>query len=238
MLGQPIRHASSPGGRLPPHGQVARGRHRDGRGAHHHPDAPGARSRRKVPSSSSARVWSRSRCRTGPPSRTWLPSTGRPWASSPWIRRRWPICASRRGTRSTSPGWSGSSRSSASSTPRRRPTPSSPTRSSLNLADVVPSIAGPKRPQDRIALRDAKTSWGRTLEGIQANLKDDAKASAQVTHRPGGRRAGDLRAEERRAVVIAAITSCTNTSNPAVMLAAGLLAAARRWPRASTWRPG
>ncbi|MFW6067858.1 MAG: aconitate hydratase AcnA [Myxococcota bacterium] len=87
----------------------------------------------------------------------------------------------------------------------------------LDLGDVVPSLAGPKRPQDRIALTDAKRSWGRTLEGLS-----------------GGEAPGDVRVEVRRgdetfelrngAVVIAAITSCTNTSNPAVMLAAGLVA--------------
>ncbi len=93
----------------------------------------------------------------------------------------------------------------------------------LNLGDVVPSIAGPKRPQDRIALADSKKAWQRTLEGVKANLKDDAKESAQVTLEREGAEAETFELKNG-AVVIAAITSCTNTSNPAVMLAAGLVA--------------
>ena len=88
----------------------------------------------------------------------------------------------------------------------------------LDLGDVVPSIAGPKRPQDRIALSESKTVWAKTLEGIRSNLPESAKASAEVT------KGGETFTLENGAVVIAAITSCTNTSNPAVMLAAGLVA--------------
>jgi aconitate hydratase len=84
----------------------------------------------------------------------------------------------------------------------------------LDLGDVVPSIAGPKRPQDRIALTDAKRGWQRTQEGLGA----DPKAKAEVT------RGGETFELNQGDVVIAAITSCTNTSNPAVMLGAGLLA--------------
>ena len=85
----------------------------------------------------------------------------------------------------------------------------------LDLADVVPSIAGPKRPQDRVALKDSKP---RFLEALTNEFKkpneagkrtDVAGADYTVGH-------GD--------VVIAAITSCTNTSNPYVMIGAGLLA--------------
>jgi len=93
----------------------------------------------------------------------------------------------------------------------------------LNLGDVVPSIAGPKRPQDRIALAESKKAWHRTLEGIKANLEDDAKESAQVTLTREGLEAETFELKNG-AIVIAAITSCTNTSNPAVMIAAGLLA--------------
>ncbi|MBO6938917.1 MAG: aconitate hydratase AcnA [Deltaproteobacteria bacterium] len=93
----------------------------------------------------------------------------------------------------------------------------------LNLGDVVPSIAGPKRPQDRIALADSKKAWHRTLEGVKANLKDTAKESAKVTLEREGAEAETFELKNG-AVVIAAITSCTNTSNPAVMLAAGLVA--------------
>lgn len=79
----------------------------------------------------------------------------------------------------------------------------------LNLADVEPSIAGPKRPQDRIVLKNAK----------QAFLDHIKKVKPEITE-------GDLSGDVLRdgSVVIAAITSCTNTSNPAVMIAAGLLA--------------
>ncbi len=101
----------------------------------------------------------------------------------------------------------------------------------LDLGDVVPSIAGPKRPQDRIPLRDAKSAWERTFQAIQPQLRDDAKNSVQVA-RDGG--SFDL---EHGAVVIAAITSCTNTSNPQVMLAAGLVArkAAQAGLRVKPW---
>ncbi len=76
----------------------------------------------------------------------------------------------------------------------------------LDLQDVVPSLAGPKRPQDRIDLPDVKKNFLATLAAEQRTAQVD---SYQI--RDG-------------AVVIAAITSCTNTSNPSVMLAAGLLA--------------
>ena len=84
----------------------------------------------------------------------------------------------------------------------------------LDLGDVVPSIAGPKRPQDRIALTDAKDAYLRVQESFGA----EPGAGVEVT------RGGETFRLENGAVVIAAITSCTNTSNPAVMLAAGLVA--------------
>jgi aconitate hydratase len=84
----------------------------------------------------------------------------------------------------------------------------------LDLGDVVPSIAGPKRPQDRIALTDSKRSFEGVLQGFEAS----ADKGAEVT------RGDDTFKLQNGAVVIAAITSCTNTSNPAVMLAAGLVA--------------
>lgn len=84
---------------------------------------------------------------------------------------------------------------------------------SLNLADVQPSLAGPKRPQDKILLKDAVAS---SLESIESEGQGQADQRFEV---PGGGFTvghGD--------VMIAAITSCTNTSNPMVMLGAGLLA--------------
>jgi aconitate hydratase len=87
----------------------------------------------------------------------------------------------------------------------------------LDLATVVPCIAGPKRPQDRISLTDAKPAFetavtpflpsGGTATATKVTLADGTETELENGH-----------------VVIAAITSCTNTSNPSVMLAAGLLA--------------
>ena len=86
----------------------------------------------------------------------------------------------------------------------------------LDLATVMPSIAGPKRPQDRVLLKDASRAFLDDLTkglGVPAN---DAKKSVPVAGKNYEITHGD--------VVIAAITSCTNTSNPYVMLGAGLLA--------------
>ncbi len=91
----------------------------------------------------------------------------------------------------------------------------------LDLASVVPSIAGPRRPQDRIALTDAKRAFFGALRDEHGALDPD------VPMQDGGV-AVELEGEQHLLrhgdVVIAAITSCTNTSNPAVMLAAGLVA--------------
>jgi aconitate hydratase len=130
----------------------------------------------------------------------------------------------------------------------------------LDLGDVEPSIAGPKRPQDRIALADAKGAFLESLKEFDpeaaeslGNSYDDAVAGSFPASDPPGedhnddrgkpRHAGGTVVEERKAepvavkledgteteldhgrVVIAAITSCTNTSNPTVMVGAGLLA--------------
>ena len=92
----------------------------------------------------------------------------------------------------------------------------------LDLATVVPSLAGPKRPQDRIPLADMKSAYQKTLlapvgpQGIglqEADLDRTAVVSNGQSVEIG-----------HGAVVIAAITSCTNTSNPSVMLGAGLVA--------------
>ncbi|PZR58296.1 MAG: aconitate hydratase AcnA [Candidatus Meridianibacter frigidus] len=98
----------------------------------------------------------------------------------------------------------------------------------LNLNDVVPNLAGPRRPQDRVALSDVKTSFMAALQEWQA-LRDakPASAVARLENEGGGGTAVAARPSVEVAdgsVVIAAITSCTNTSNPAVMLGAGLVA--------------
>jgi len=96
----------------------------------------------------------------------------------------------------------------------------------LNLGDVRPSVAGPKRPQDRIALPDLKAKFNGALDKPIAEngfgKKDAREAHAEVKLN-GIRPATDVQINHG-SVLIAAITSCTNTSNPSVMIAAGLLA--------------
>ena len=81
----------------------------------------------------------------------------------------------------------------------------------LDLGKVEPTLAGPKRPQDRVPLRQAKSSFAKAMEGTaqkHVNVKNN----------------GDHFELSNGSVVIAAITSCTNTSNPSLMLGAGLVA--------------
>jgi aconitate hydratase len=84
----------------------------------------------------------------------------------------------------------------------------------LDLGTVVPSLAGPKRPQDRVSLSDAKASFVSALADY--TREPAAAVETQIASEPVEIGHG--------AVVIAAITSCTNTSNPSVMIGAGLLA--------------
>ncbi len=88
----------------------------------------------------------------------------------------------------------------------------------LDLGDVVPSLAGPKRPQDRIALTQSKTAFATDIKALKEERDIQSKGSAEITI------AGDKMSLNDGAVVLAAITSCTNTSNPSVMLGAGLVA--------------
>ena len=104
----------------------------------------------------------------------------------------------------------------------------------LDLAAITPNVAGPKRPQDRIALTELKTQFAAVLkkptaDGGYGKLSAEAtRATADDASRTAPRD-GD--------VVIAAITSCTNTSNPGVMLAAGMVAkkAVERGLKAKPW---
>jgi len=94
----------------------------------------------------------------------------------------------------------------------------------LDLNTVVPSIAGPKRPQDRIALHDTKKYFNIDLTAPTEKLgfnvsKNEAARSVTVTYPDGS--TGELKHGD---VTIAAITSCTNTSNPHVLIGAGILA--------------
>ncbi len=86
----------------------------------------------------------------------------------------------------------------------------------LDLSTVVPSIAGPKRPQDRVSLSQAKSSFAQSLPTYLT--EKTSQGDVAVT------RNGESIALKNGAVVIASITSCTNTSNPSVMIGAGLLA--------------
>lgn len=83
----------------------------------------------------------------------------------------------------------------------------------LNLSDVEPSLAGPKRPQDRVPLKQLKQAFDALL--VEANRSDEKDRAFKTS---------DNLALHHGDVVIAAITSCTNTSNPSVLMAAGLVA--------------
>jgi aconitate hydratase len=119
----------------------------------------------------------------------------------------------------------------------------------LDLSTIEPSIAGPKRPQDRVSLNQAKLKFEQALEVMVAErkAKPAAKekpgeatkphettavaATAVAEHVPG------MEGLDHGSVVVAAITSCTNTSNPSVMIGAGLLArnATRRGLKTKPW---
>ncbi len=109
----------------------------------------------------------------------------------------------------------------------------------LDLAEIQPSLAGPKRPQDRVLLSKMKENFHANVEGMTVNrtlkyevvadFKEEGGAQPQAEHL-AARPVSHICVHDQDAqlrdgsVVIAAITSCTNTSNPAVMLGAGLLA--------------
>ncbi len=99
----------------------------------------------------------------------------------------------------------------------------------LDLGTVVPSIAGPKRPQDRVELTKAKTQFEKDLDAYVSGSHTNPAAVALKDGREF--------TVDHGAVAIAAITSCTNTSNPSVMLAAGLLArnASRKGLKSKPW---
>jgi len=91
----------------------------------------------------------------------------------------------------------------------------------VDLATIEPSIAGPKRPQDRVELSQASASFDKTLPSL---LKPDAKVATRPKERADRNSKDIAKSVHHGSVVIAAITSCTNTSNPSVLVAAGLLA--------------
>ena len=101
------------------------------------------------------------------------------------------------------------------------PTPGFTSSLSLDLSSVEPSLAGPKRPQDRVSLSDMKSHWRSSLNAPVGHQGHGVDASRNDTTAPIMGRDSELGHGD---VVIAAITSCTNTSNPSVMIAAGLVA--------------
>ena len=240
MLGQPRLHADPAGGRLQAHRRAAGGRDRHRPRAHRHPDAAQEGRRRQV----------RRVLRPGPR----RPAAGRPRhhrQHGARVRRdlrllprrrtrRSTTCASPAAPESRSRSSRPTARSRASSTPPTRPTPSFTDTLELDLGH---RRAEPRRPHAPAGPRAAS----RDVEDARSSrqLGDDAAAGrrqgegrapgprSRRRHRRGGAVA-DARAPSCRrprpttldhgSVVIAAITSCTNTSNPSVMLAAGLLA--------------
>jgi aconitate hydratase len=94
----------------------------------------------------------------------------------------------------------------------------------LNLASVVPSLAGPRRPQDRVELTKVKANFETELPKLLAAAKPKAGLPMQPSEAVAPVTDGVASQLKNGSVVIAAITSCTNTSNPSVMLAAGLVA--------------
>jgi aconitate hydratase len=99
---------------------------------------------------------------------------------------------------------------------------------SLDLGTVEPSLAGPARPQDRVNVPGVKTSYNAANDAHQARLKTATKKKSLTDHGGGVPPTADEEAAAKRvengSIVIAAITSCTNTSNPSVLMAAGILA--------------
>ncbi len=120
---------------------------------------------------------------------------------------------------------------------------------SLDLGDVVPSMAGPKRPQDRLPLAGVKPGFVTALPALRGAAAKPATGDAArrweneggdgavATRAPAVSMKGESFPLEDGAVVIAAITSCTNTSNPSVMVAAGLVAkrAVERGLKSKPW---
>ncbi len=122
----------------------------------------------------------------------------------------------------------------------------------LDMSEVKPSLAGPKRPQDRVLLSDMKDNFRTNVKGFTAHRNNVGCAIQTLKEEGGGQPQADhlaakpvstIRLQDKDhslrdgSVVIAAITSCTNTSNPAVMLGAGLLArkAVARGLTAAPW---
>jgi aconitate hydratase len=94
----------------------------------------------------------------------------------------------------------------------------------LDLSSVEPSLAGPRRPQDRVSLSKAKPSFASALEELKKGVPSTRSAETSGARAGQGTALATQTQLEHGSVVIAAITSCTNTSNPSVMIGAGLVA--------------
>ncbi len=94
----------------------------------------------------------------------------------------------------------------------------------LDLGTVVPCLAGPSRPQDRVPLTEVGASFAKALPGLMARAKNKAGETPTIAATGIATLENTSHTLTHGSVVIAAITSCTNTSNPSVMLAAGLVA--------------
>jgi aconitate hydratase len=94
----------------------------------------------------------------------------------------------------------------------------------VDLSSVVPSLAGPRRPQDRVSLSNARQSFAAALPDLKKGVSQAHPSAGSGQARHSGAALATATQLEHGSVVIAAITSCTNTSNPSVMVAAGLVA--------------
>ena len=131
------------------------------------------------------------------------------------------------------------------------PEPAYTTTVELDLSTVEPSLAGPKRPQDRVSLRQAKSRFEQALTGMVAERKTNpvaapkhgemtapsAERTAVAVAAAADQEVPGLEGLDHGSIVVAAITSCTNTSNPSVMIGAGLLArnAVQRGLKVKPW---
>ena len=209
------------GRRLEAHGRAARGRDGDRPRAHRHARCSARRASSASSSSSSAPASRSCRSPTARRSPTWRPSTARPAASSRSTPRRSATCASPAAPRRRSSSSRRTARSRASSTRRARPRRCTPTRWSSTSRRSSRASPGPTRPQDRVQLAESKTSFHASLEQAASRRR---RSRAPPTRRRTATIDGKDVELTHGAVVIAAITSCTNTSNPSVLVAAGLLA--------------
>ena len=226
MLGQPLYMLMPQVVGFKLHGKLARGRHRDRPGADRHADAAQEGRGREVRRVLRPRARQPERWPTAPRSPTWRPSTAPPSASSRSTTRRSTTCAAPAASDDAGRAGRGATpRSRACSAPTATPDPMFTRHAGARpRRRVEPSLAGPKRPQDRVPLAHMKSAFREALAGSRQGPRLRRRRRRAV---PVEMRRRSAASSKHGAVVIAAITSCTNTSNPSVMLGAGLLARRR-----------